>query len=56
MDEAIEKITFKLCVLSSMFVEYHALPVRAGKTEVKMLQMAFAMRTSVFFEVYQTFI
>lgn len=37
MDEAIENITFKMCILSSMFIEYHALPVRAGKTEIKML-------------------
>ena len=56
MDEAIEGTIFKLCILSSMFVEYHALPARPGKTEIKMLQMAFALRTSVFFEVFQTFI
>lgn len=56
MDEAVESIIFKLCVLSNMLVEYHALPVRMGKTEVKLLQMAFAMRTSVYFEVFQSFI
>ena len=56
MDEAIESTIFKLCILSSMFTEYHALPARPGKTEIKMLHMAFAMRTSVFFEVFQTFI
>ena len=52
MDEAIENTVFKLCVLSSMFIEYHALPMRAGKSEFKMLQTAFAMRTSVFFKVF----
>ena len=56
MDEAIESTIFKLCVLSSMFVEYHALPARPGKTEIKMLQMAFVLRSQVFFEVFQTFI
>ena len=56
MDESVESIIFKICVLSNMFVEYHALPARPGKTEIKQLQMAFAMRTSVFFEVFQTFI
>ena len=56
MDEGIESTIFKLCILSTMFTEYHALPARPGKTEVKMLHMAFAMRTSVFFEVFQTFI
>ena len=56
MDEAVESITFKLCVLSSMFIEYHALPARAGKTEIKMLHLAFAMRTSVFLAVFHTFI
>ena len=52
MDESVESIIFKICVLSNMFVEYHALPARPGKTEIKQLQMAFAMRTSVFFEVF----
>ena len=52
MSEAIEATTFKMCVLSSMFVEYHALPARAGKTEVKLLHMAYAMRSSAFFEVF----
>ena len=56
MDPAIESTIFRMCILSSMFVEYHALPARAGKTEIKMLHMAFAMRTSVFFDVFQTFI
>lgn len=56
MDSGIESSIFRLCVLSSMFVEYHALPTRPGKTEIKMLHMAFAMRTSVFFDVFQTFI
>ena len=56
MDEGIESTTFKMCIISSMFVEYHALPTRPGKTEIKMLQTAFAMRTSILFEVFQTFI
>ena len=56
MDEAVESAIFKLCILSTMFIEYHALPVRPGKTEFKMLQTAFAMRTSVYFEVFQTFV
>ena len=56
MDEAIESVIFKMCVLSSMFVEYHALPARAGKTEIKMLQLAFALRTTVYFEVFKTFV
>ena len=37
MDEAIENAVFKLCIISNMFIEYHALPIRAGKTELKML-------------------
>lgn len=56
MSEAIENITFKMCMLSSMFVEYHALPLKAGKTEIKLLQMAYTLRTGSFFEVFQTFI
>lgn len=56
MDSGIESTIFRLCILSSMFVEYHALPTRPGKTEIKMLHMAFALRTSVFFDVFQTFI
>ena len=56
MDEAVESTIFKLCVLSSMFVAFHALPARAGKTEVKLLQTAFALRQNVYFKVFQTFI
>ena len=56
MNEAIETTVFKICILSHSFVEHHALPARAGKTEIKMLHTAFALRTSVFFEVFQTFI
>lgn len=56
MDSGIESTIFRLCILSSMFVEYHALPTRPGKTEIKMLHLAFAIRTSVFFDVFQTFI
>ena len=56
MDSRIENTIFRLCILSSMFIEYHAMPARPGKTEIKMLHMAFAMRTSVFFDVFQTFI
>ena len=56
MDSGIESTIFRICILSSMFVEYHALPTRPGKTEIKMLHMAFAMRTSVFFDVFNTFI
>lgn len=56
MDESVESTIFKICLISNMFIEYHALPARPGKSEIKQLQMAFAMRTSVFFEVYQTFI
>ena len=52
MDEAIESTIFKLCVLSSMLIESHALPARIGKSEVKMMQIAFAMRTNVYFEVF----
>jgi len=52
MDNGIESTIFRLCILSSMFVEYHALPIRPGKTEIKMLHMAFALRTSVFFDVF----
>lgn len=52
MSEAIENTTFKMCVLSSLFVEYHALPPKAGKTEVKLLQMGYTLRTSAFFEVF----
>ena len=56
VDDAIEKTIFKLSLLSSMFIEYFALPNRPGRTEVKMLQTAFAMRTNVLFKVFQTFI
>ena len=45
-----------MCVLSNSFVEYHALPLRPGRTEYKMLETAFAMRNNVFFKVFQTFI
>ena len=55
-DGKIEGTIFKICVLSSMFIEYNAMPTRPGKTEIKMLQMAFAMRTSILFKVFQTFI
>lgn len=44
VDEAVESTVFKMCVLSTMFIEYYALPLRAGKTEVKMIQTAFALR------------
>lgn len=56
MTEAIETTIFKICMLSSLFIEYHALPTRAGKTEIKMLHTAFALRSSVYFEVFQTFV
>ena len=52
MDEAIESTIFKLCVLSSMLIEQHALPAKIGKTDVKMMHIAFAMRTNVYFEVF----
>lgn len=52
MTEAIESTIFKICILSSMLIEYHALPMRAGKTEIKMLHTAFALRSTVYFEVF----
>ena len=56
LDDTVENIIFKMCVLSSSFVEYHALPVRPGRTELRILETAFAMRSNVFFKVFQTFI
>jgi len=56
LDDAVESTVFKMCVLSSMLVEFHALPSRPGRTEVKMLQTSFAMRNNVYFKVFQTFI
>lgn len=56
IDSAIESIVFKLCLLSSLFIEYHALPTRPGKTEIKMILMAFAMRSNIYFKIMQTFI
>ena len=38
MDEAVEKTIFKMNLISSMFIEYYALPSRPGRTETKMLQ------------------
>ena len=45
-----------MCLISSSFIEYQALPARLGRTELKMLQTAFAMRSNVYFKVFQTFI
>ena len=56
IDDVVEKTIFKMSMLSSMFVEFYALPDRPGRTEVKMLQTAFSMRTNVYFKVFQTFI
>ena len=56
MDEHIESVIFKMCILSQMFVEYHALPPKKGRNEVVLLQEAVRMRTTIFFEVYLTFV
>ena len=37
VDEAVEKTIFKMNLISSMFIEYYALPSRPGRTETKML-------------------
>jgi len=37
VDEAVEGILFKMSVLASLFIDYWALPQRAGKTEQKMM-------------------
>ena len=56
MDGHIENIMYKQCVMSSLFIEYHALPVKAGKSEFAMLQMAIQFRTGLYYEIYQEFI
>lgn len=56
MDEHIESVIFKLCIISQMFIEYHALPPKKGRTEISLLQEAIKMRTNIFFEVYLTFV
>ena len=56
LDDTVENIIFKICVLSNSFVEYYALPLRPGRTEYRMLETAFAMRSNVYFKVFQTFI
>ena len=56
MDEHIESVIFKMCILSQMFVEFHALPPKKGRNEVVLLQEAVRMRTTIFFEVYLTFV
>lgn len=56
MDSGVESTIFRLCLLSSMFIDFHALPSRPGKTEKDLLHMAFAMRSNVFLDVFLTFI
>lgn len=56
MDEQIENLIFRLCVLSQMFIEFCALPPKLGKTENTMMQMARQMRSTIYFEVFKTFI
>ena len=56
VDEHVERNIFKMCILSSHFIEFYALPARLGRTEMKMLQTAFAMRSNVYFKVFKTFI
>ena len=54
-DAHIENIMYKQCVLSSLFIEYHALPIKAGKSEFTMLQMAIQFRSGLYYEIYQEF-
>ena len=56
MDGHIEIIMYKQCVLTSLFIEYHALPAKAGKSEFIMLQMAVKFRSGLYYEIYQEFI
>ena len=52
MDGHIESIMYKQCVISSLFIEYHALPAKAGKSEFAMLQMAIQFRSGLYYEIY----
>ena len=56
MDSHIENILYKQCVLASLFIEYHALPKKSGKSEFAMLQMAIQFRSGLYYEIYQEFI
>ena len=56
MDDHIEYVIFKLCIISQMFIEFYALPTKKGRNEIMLLHEAIKMRNTIFFEVYLTFV